>query len=390
MSVARAVVAQAAMSAQDSAASMIRMEFPPWPHSVEGRFKTTRTMRKMAGKRKRNRQEFVMKAMMSLEPGGPDSLRLMETPTPGPGRGQIRIAVKAAGVNFPDTLIIRDMYQFRPPRPFAPGGEVAGFVDAVGEGVKEFAKGDRVLAMTLQGGYATHLVVDKGAAVKIPSDMPFDEAAGFLMTYGTSHYALKDRAHLKPGESLFILGAAGGVGAAAIEIGKALGAKVVAGVSSPEKAAFARELGADDFVIYPATIDKDGQKALAAQIKAACGGDGANVVYDAVGGDYAEPAVRALGWEGRFLVVGFPAGIPKLPLNLTLLKSCQIVGVFWGAFTMRDPKRHGEHVAELLRWYTEGKVRPRITARFPLEKAAEALKLIEARQVQGKAVLTID
>ncbi|HBK93167.1 MAG TPA: NADPH:quinone oxidoreductase, partial [Parvularcula sp.] len=228
-----------------------------------------------------------MKAMMSVEPGGPDSLKLVEAPTPAPGPGQIRVAVKAAGVNFPDTLIIRDLYQFRPPRPFAPGGEVAGLVDAVGEGVSAFKKGDRVLAMALSGGYATDIVVDAKAAVKIPDAMPFDEAAGFLMTYGTSHYALKDRAALRSGESLFILGAAGGVGAAAIEIGKAMGAKVVAGVSSSEKAAFARELGADDFVIYPKEIDKDGQKVLSNQIKAACGGDGANVVYDAVGGDYA-------------------------------------------------------------------------------------------------------
>jgi NADPH2:quinone reductase len=334
-----------------------------------------------------------MKAMMSHEPGGPDSLKLTEVPTPEPGAGQVRVSVKAAGVNFPDTLIIRDMYQFRPPRPFAPGGEVAGIVDAVGDGVATLKKGDRVLAMTLHGGYATDLVVDQKAAVKIPDAMPFDEAAGFLMTYGTSHYALKDRAHLKPGDVLFILGAAGGVGAAAIELGKAMGAKVIAGVSSPDKAAFARDLGADDFVIYPKDIDKDGQKALAGQIKEAAGrlgsADGVNVVYDAVGGDYAEPAVRALAWEGRFLVVGFPAGIPKLPLNLTLLKSCQIVGVFWGAFTMRDPKRHAAHVAELLQWYAEGKIRPRVTAHFPLEKAAEALRLVESRKVQGKAVLTV-
>jgi NADPH2:quinone reductase len=331
-----------------------------------------------------------MKAMLSVEPGGPETLRLTELETVEPGPGQIRIRIKAAGVNFPDTLIIRDRYQFRPPRPFAPGGEVAGQVDAVGEGVEGFAKGDRAVAMALHGGYATHLAVDARAAVKIPARMPFDEAAAFLMTYGTSHYALKDRAKLQPGESLFILGAAGGVGAAAIEIGKAMGARVIAGVSSPEKAAFARALGADDFVIYPKEIDKDGQKILSNDIKRAVGGEGANVVYDAVGGDYAEAALRALAWEGRFLVVGFPAGIPKLPLNLTLLKSCQIVGVFWGAFTMRDPKRHQEHVAELLHWYTEGKIRPRVTARFPLEKAGEALKLIESRQVQGKAVLVVE
>ncbi|NWG93214.1 MAG: NADPH:quinone oxidoreductase family protein [Parvularculaceae bacterium] len=335
-----------------------------------------------------------MKAMMSVEAGGPDTLKLVEAPTPEPGQGEVRIKVKAAGVNFPDTLIIRDLYQFRPPRPFAPGAEVAGLVDAIGPGVSSVKLGDRALAMTLKGGYATDLVVEAKAVVKIPDAMPFDEAAGFMMTYGTSHYALKDRAQLKSGETLFILGAAGGVGAAAIEIGKAMGAKVIAGVSSPEKAAFARELGADDFVIYPKDIDKDGQKILSNQIKAAAAnlgtGDGVNVVYDAVGGDYAEPAVRALAWEGRFLVVGFPAGIPKLPLNLTLLKSCQIIGVFWGAFTMRDPKRHAEHVAELLEWYTEGKIRPRVTAHFPLEKAADALKLVESRQVQGKAVLTID
>jgi NADPH2:quinone reductase len=332
----------------------------------------------------------MMKALLSTATGGPETLTLGELPRPAAGKGQIVIDVKACAVNFPDVLILEDKYQFKPARPFAPGGEVAGVVDALGDGVTMFKKGDRVLAMTLHGGYATDLVVDAKAAVKIPDAMPFDEAAGFLMTYGTSHYALKDRAHLKPGESLFILGAAGGVGAAAIEIGKAMGAKVIAGVSSPEKAAFARELGADDFVIYPKEIDKDGQKTLSAAIKTACGGDGANVVYDAVGGDYAEPAVRALAWEGRFLVVGFPAGIPKLPLNLTLLKSCQIVGVFWGAFTMRNPKRHAEHVAELLRWYTEGKVKPRVTARFALEKAADALKLVETRQVQGKAVLVMN
>lgn len=331
-----------------------------------------------------------MKAMMSVEPGGPEALKLIDQPTPEPGAGQVRIAVKAAGVNYPDTLIIRDMYQFRPPRPFAPGGEVSGVVDAVGAGVSTVRAGDRVLAMTLHGGYANTLVVDARAVVKIPDAMPFDEAAAFMMTYGTSHYALKDRARLGPGESLFILGAAGGVGAAAIEIGKAMGAKVVAGVSSPEKAAFARELGADDFIIYPKDIDKDGQKTLSNQIKAAAGNDGVNVVYDAVGGDYAEPAVRALAWEGRYLVVGFPAGIPKLPLNLTLLKSCQIIGVFWGAFTMRDPKRNTEHIAELLRWYAEGRIRPRVTARFALADAAQALKLVESRKVQGKAVLMIE
>ncbi len=331
-----------------------------------------------------------MKAMMSHEPGGAESLKLTEVETPEPGPGQIRIAVKAAGVNFPDTLIIRDLYQFKPPRPFAPGGEVAGVIEALGDGVSGFNIGDRVIAGGINGGFATHFIADAARANKIPDAMPFDEAAAFMLTYGTSHYALKDRAKLQPGESLFILGAAGGVGAAAIELGKAFGAKVVAGVSSQEKAAFCRELGADETLVYPRELDRDGQKALSGEIKKLCGGEGANVVYDAVGGDYAEPAVRALAWEGRFLVVGFPAGIPKIPLNLTLLKSCQIVGVFWGAFTMRNPKLNAEYVAELFEFYEQGKIKPRVTASFPLEDAAKALDLLETRKATGKVVLTVD
>jgi NADPH2:quinone reductase len=331
-----------------------------------------------------------MKSMMSAAPGGPETLSMMETEAPQAGPGQVVIAVKAAGVNFPDTLIIRDLYQFRPTRPFAPGGEVAGVVSQVGQGVSTLKPGDRVLAGGINGGFSTHFLCDAARANKIPDAMPFDEAAAFMLTYGTSHYALKDRAALKPGERLFILGAAGGVGAAAIELGKAMGARVVAGVSSEEKARFCKDLGADEALVYPAgALDRDAQKALSDGIKKLCGGDGADVVCDAVGGDYAEPALRALAWEGRFLVVGFPAGIPKIPLNLTLLKSCQIVGVFWGAFTMRNPARNAEHVAELFRWYTEGKIRPRVTARFPLEKAADALKLIEERKAQGKVVLTV-
>lgn len=332
-----------------------------------------------------------MKSMMSAAPGGPETLELLETPTPEPGPGQLRIAVKAAGVNFPDTLIIRDLYQFKPPRPFAPGGEVAGIVEAVGDGISAFKPGDRVLSGGINGGYATHFIADAGRTHKIPDAMPFDEAAAFLMTYGTSHYALKDRAKLKPGERLFILGAAGGVGAAAIELGKAMGAKVIAGVSSDDKAAFCRELGADETLVYATgDLDRDAQKALSNDIKRLCGGEGADVVYDAVGGDYAEPTLRAMAWEGRYLVVGFPAGIPKIPLNLTLLKSCDIVGVFWGAFTMRHPDRNAEYIAELFRWYTEGKIRPRVTAHFPLERAAEALKLIEERKAQGKVVLMVE
>ena len=332
-----------------------------------------------------------MKAMMSHEPGGPETLKLTELPTPEPGPGMVRIAVRAAGVNFPDTLIIRDLYQFKPARPFAPGGEIAGVIEAVGDGVTAFSPGDRVLAGGINGGFATHFIAEAGRTNKIPEAMPFDEAAGFMLTYGTSHYALRDRAKLQPGESLFILGAAGGVGAAAIEIGKAMGARVIAGVSSEEKAAFCKDLGADETIVYPTgTLDRDAQKVLSNEIKTKCGGEGANVVYDAVGGDYAEPAVRALAWEGRFLVVGFPAGIPKIPLNLTLLKSCQIVGVFWGAFTMRDPVKNAEYVRELFEFYAGGKIRPRITASFPLEKAADALTMMMDRKVLGKVVLTLE
>ena len=332
-----------------------------------------------------------MKAMMSHEPGGPETLTLTEVDTPEPGPGQLRIAVKAAGVNFPDTLIIRDLYQFKPPRPFAPGGEIAGVVEALGDGVEGFSMGDRVLAGGVNGGFATHFIANAAQTNKIPDAMPFDEAAAFMLTYGTSHYALKDRGAIKPGDALFILGAAGGVGAAAIELGKAFGAKVVAGVSSEDKAAFCKELGADETLIYPkGELDRAAQKELSGQIKALCGGEGADIVYDAVGGDYAEPAVRALAWEGRFLVIGFPAGIPKIPLNLTLLKSCQIVGVFWGAFTMRNPVKNAEYVAELFQFYKDGKIRPRVTASLPLEKAADALDMLQSRKATGKIVLTVD
>ncbi|MEM6938725.1 MAG: NADPH:quinone oxidoreductase family protein [Pseudomonadota bacterium] len=332
-----------------------------------------------------------MKAMLSKEVGGPETLVLEEVAVPAPGKKQVLIRVHAAGVNFPDTLIIRDMYQMKPPRPFAPGGEVAGEIEALGEGVTGLTVGDRVLAMTGFGGFATHLVADAARVIKIPDAMPFDEAASFVLTYGTSHHALKNRAEIKAGESLLVLGAAGGVGVAAIELGKAAGARVIAAVSSEEKAAFCREIGADETLIYAREMaDRDAQKAFSTEIKKLAGGDGVDVVYDAVGGDYAEPAVRALAWKGRFLVVGFPAGIPKIPLNLTLLKGCQIVGVFWGAHTMREPAVHAENMGDLFRLYAEGKVRPRISARYPLAQAGDALTLLSDRKVLGKVVVTMD
>jgi len=331
-----------------------------------------------------------MKAMLSHEPGGPETLKLTEVDTPEPGAKQVRIRIRAAGLNFPDTLIIKDMYQMKPPRPFAPGGEVAGEIEAVGEEVTGLSVGDRVLAMSGFGGFATHLCIDAGRVMKIPDAMPFDEAACLVLTYGTSHHALKNRAEIKPGESLLILGAAGGVGAAAIELGKAAGARVIAAVSSEDKAQFCRDLGADETLIYARDMDsREAQKAFSEQIKALSGGDGVDVVYDAVGGAYAEPAVRALAWKGRFLVVGFPAGIPKLPLNLTLLKGCQVVGVFWGAHTLREPDMHAENMADLFRMYASGQIKPRISARFPLEQAADALKMLEERMATGKIVLDV-
>lgn len=330
-----------------------------------------------------------MKAMLSTAPGGPETLELTELPDLEPKKGQLTVQVRAAGLNFPDTLMIRDLYQMKPPRPFAPGGEIAGDVIAVGEGVTGFEVGDRVLALTGYGGFATQIHLDPNRTVKIPDGMPYDDAACFIFTYGTSLHALKDRGDLKPGDSLLVLGAAGGVGAAAVELGKAMGAKVIAAVSSQEKADFCRGIGADETLIYPRELDRDAQKALSGEIKKLAGGDGVNVVYDAVGGAYAEPAVRALAWEGRFLVVGFPAGIPSLPLNLTLLKGCQVVGVFWGASVMRDPKGHAANVAQLFQLYGEGKIKPQISARYPLEKAADALTLMQDRKAMGKVVLDI-
>ena len=270
-----------------------------------------------------------MKALLSTKPGPPESLTLTDLPDPVAQEGEVVIAVKAAGVNFPDALIIEDKYQFKPERPFAPGGEVAGVVESLGAGVSGLKVGQRVIGSVGWGGFAEKVIAQASRVLPIPDEMPFDEASAFILTYGTSYYALKDRGLLKPGEQLLILGAAGGVGVAAIELGKAMGARVTGAVSSEAKAAFAKECGADAAVIYPpGAFAKEQSRALADQFKAVTGG-GADVLYDAVGGDYCEPALRAMNWNGRYLVIGFPAGIPAPPLNLTLLKSCSIVGVFW-------------------------------------------------------------
>ena len=332
-----------------------------------------------------------MKALLSNEPGGPETLSLEERPDPVAGPGELLVRVRATAINYPDVLIIEDKYQFKPPRPFAPGGEIAGQVEAVGEGVEGWTVGDRLIAVPGHGGLAEKILIPAKSAIPLPDSRSFTEGAALLLTYATSIHALYDRGRLEAGETLLILGAAGGVGLAAVELGKAKGARVIAAVSSEEKAVAAREAGADLAIVYPVgPFDKDGQKALAEQFKDAVGPAGANVIYDPVGGDYAEPALRAIAWEGRYLVVGFPAGIPRLPLNLTLLKSCDVCGVFWGAFAARDPRANAAHVENLFRLWDEGKIGPKVSATYPLEQAGQAIAAMAARQVIGKVVVTID
>jgi NADPH:quinone reductase len=332
-----------------------------------------------------------MKALLSHAPGGPETLRLEQVPDPTAGPGELLVRIRACAINYPDVLIIEDKYQFKPPRPFAPGGEVAGVVDAVGDGVGGWKIGDRLIAYHGHGGLAEKVAVPAAHAFPLPDAHGFAEGSTLLITYATVIHALWDRGRLRPGETLLVLGAAGGIGLAAIELGKARGARVIAAVSSEEKAVAAREAGADETLIYPqGPFDRDGQKALAAQFKEATGPGGANVILDPVGGDYAEPALRSIAWEGRYLVVGFPAGIPKLPLNLTLLKSCDVCGVFWGAFAARDPEANAAHVAELFGLWDERKINPRISATYPLERGGEAIAAMAARKVIGKLVVTID
>ena len=330
-----------------------------------------------------------MKAVLSHEPGGPETLSIEDLASPTAGPGKVVVAVKAIGVNFPDSLIIQDLYQVKPKRPFAPGGELSGVVSAVGEGVTSLSVGDRVLAVPGHGAMVEEIEVDAAACTPIPDGMPFDDAACLLLTYATSYYALKNRAKAQDGESLFVLGAAGGVGLAAVQLGKAMGLKVIAGCSSQDKVDLCLEHGAESGIVYPRQpLDRDQQKALSTQIKEA-GGGGVDVIYDAVGGDYAEPSVRAMNWEGRFLVIGFPAGIPKLPLNLTLLKNCQVVGVFWGASTMVDPAGHQENVKELFELYAEGKIKPFISSRYTLDNAGDAITELMERRAKGKIVIEV-
>jgi len=332
-----------------------------------------------------------MKAVLSKVAGGPNTLVLEDIADPQPSFGEIVVRVKASGVNYPDTLIIEDRYQVKPARPFSPGGEFSGVVESVGAGVETHRVGDRVMGFSLWGSMAQKIAVAANHCVSIPDSMPFDDASAFILTYGTSHYALKERGALAAGETLLVLGAAGGVGLAAVELGKAMGARVIAAVSTDEKAQLARQHGADDVVIYPpAPFCPATRKEAARLFKEACGPAGANVICDAVGGDYSEAALRAIAWEGRLLVVGFPAGIPQIPLNLPLLKSCQIVGVFWGAWLDRNMDRFGKGASELLDWYRSGKLHPHISARFAFENTGEAIAHLTARKALGKVIVTIE
>jgi NADPH2:quinone reductase len=323
-----------------------------------------------------------MHAWLCRKPTGVEALQWEELPTPDPQAGQVRVAIRAASLNFPDLLIVQDKYQMKPPLPFVPGSEYAGTVDAVGAGVKHLKVGDAVAAFGGTGGFATHAVVDAALVMPLPAGFAFDDAAAFILTYATTHHALIDRGQLKAGETLLVLGAAGGVGTAAIQIGKVLGARVIAASSSDEKGELCRSIGADETINYATGNIRD-------RLKELTGGKGPDVVYDPVGGDLAEPVFRSIAWRGRYLVIGFAQGaIPALPLNLALLKGASIVGVFWGEFARREPKANAAALAELARWYAEGKVKPVIDRRMPMRELPAAYERMGSRTVRGKLVMT--
>lgn len=331
-----------------------------------------------------------MRALLSHQPGGPETLTMDEIADPVPGPGQLLVRVAAVSLNYPDALIIEDRYQFKPPRPFAPGGELAGTVVAVGEGVTDIRPGDRICALTGCNALAELAVVDRWRSFVIPDEMPFDVASSIMMTYGTSIHGLVDRGGLQAGQTILVLGAAGGIGLAVIELGKALGARVVAAVSSQERAEVATAAGADEVIVYSrGPFDRDASKALADRFKAACP-NGYDIVFDPVGGDYAEPALRAIGWEGRYVVVGFTGGIPRIALNLVLLKACSIVGVYWGRWAAMNHDRFQAQMAQLFGLWREGGIRPPIFRRYPFEQAPEAIAAMGARGVIGKVVVTVN
>ena len=322
-----------------------------------------------------------MKAVVCKEWGPIESLTVEEMDSPSAGKGQVVVTVKSCGVNFPDVLIVQGKYQFQPERPFSPGGELSGIVKEVGEGVSQFKPGDKVIASTGWGGFAEEVAVDAARCMPMPDGIEFTTASAFVMTYGTSHHALKQRAELKAGETLLVLGAAGGVGIAAVELGKQMGAKVIAAASSDEKLEICKQYGADEVINYTTEDLKE-------RVKELTGGKGVDVIYDPVGDKFAEPALRSIGWKGRYLVVGFAAGdIPKIPLNLALLKGCQIVGVFWGRFIGEEPDEHRENMAELMQWVATGKLKPLVSGEYKLEEAVQALQDMSNRKVKGKIVL---
>jgi NADPH2:quinone reductase len=323
-----------------------------------------------------------MKAILCTRYGGPDDLELQELPDPVPGPNEVVVRIQAAALNFFDTLIIAGKYQVKPPFPFSPAAEFAGVVEAIGPGVTGIAVGDAVLGHSSHGAAREKIAIASDRVVKLPAGLPPERAAGLTVIYGTTLHALQDRAKLKSGETLVVLGASGGTGLAAIELGKIMGARVIACASSAEKLAFASRHGADETVNYAEEDLKDALKRLT-------GGRGADVIYDPVGGPYTEPALRSIAWQGRFLVIGFAAGeIPKLPLNLVLLKGCDVVGVFWGAWTERDKAGHRANMEAIVRWAAEGKLSAHVHESYPLARTAEALKALSNRKVMGKVVVT--
>jgi len=323
-----------------------------------------------------------MRAVLCKEWGPPDALVVEDVPSPKPGKGQVLISVKASGVNFPDVLLIQNKYQFKPELPFSPGSEIAGVVKQVGEGVHGFMPGDRVMAHIRSGGYAEEAVVDEALLAPVPAGLDFTVAASFGLVYATAYHALKDRAAIRSGETLLVLGAAGGVGLAAVELGKLFGARVIACASSEEKLETCKRFGAEVAINYEREDLREALKNL---------GRAVDVALDPVGGKHSEPAVRAMAWKGRYLVVGFASGeIPKIPLNLTLLKGCAIVGVFWGEFARRERDLNAANLKELTAWLRAKKIRPLVSASYPLERAADALNDMMNRKVQGKVVLTTE
>ncbi|SFI18894.1 NADPH2:quinone reductase [Pseudomonas guineae] len=324
-----------------------------------------------------------MKAVLCKAFGPAETLVLEEIASPEAKKNEVLLEVHAAGVNFPDTLIIEGKYQFKPPFPFSPGGEASGVVKAVGEKVSHLKVGDRVMALTGWGSFAEEVAVPGYNVMPVPASMDFASAAAFGMTYGTSMHALKQRANLQQGETLLVLGASGGVGLAAVEIGKAMGAKVIAAASSPEKLEVAKAAGADELINYSESNLKE-------EVKRLTGGQGADVIYDPVGGDLFDAAIRSIAWNGRLLVVGFASGrIPELPVNLTLLKGAAVVGVFWGAFAQRQPQDNAANFQQLFAWHAEGKLKPLVSQTFPLTQAADAINMLGQRKAVGKVVVKV-